>query len=510
MLAEKKLGGLPQAEDPTKWSGGFGSAKSKPIDPKAPKAKSLGKSAEGTKKTKFAKKPRPLETGKVDGGKPESAPRAKSLGKSATGSKMSPAKPERQKIATGSKSSLPDARDVKTRGLGDRDAGEATATIKNSIAKAAAKSPSAGKIQVGKAKIVKPEFGFGLLKAGSVMDPLGNLDGKMKEVGKVKLGEGRVIAGRVSVVVGGKRRAVFEAATPEVIARAALDFAEVGARVSIESVVRGRKIYEDRAYSTALLESVHAADHGLDTRAKESALAAVKIAARLLREERDPRIHATVGAWTRECVMPLVRQGLREVRAAYREALVEHDVIVHGEKGTRRSVVVRAIDERHAAVKAIDEALTESAGDSPTKVFVGAKKYLPESATFMRWPERFGAVSVPKDKTKEGSVSSVKAPKAATVVVGRGKVSGVKKLQSSGDKMVDRSKYVKTIKEARTIREEAAAKVMDLIKKFTEASTGETKMAAEELAEMVESGSQLTKRQSEALDKFIHIALKRS
>lgn len=512
-LVEKKLGGIPQAEEPSKWTGEIGAAKTKPIDPKAPKAKSMGKNAEGTSAPKFAKKASPLQTGKVKTTKPESAPKSSSMGKAPTGTEMKrTSSPERAKNVP-AKPALPDATSVKSRGITDKDAGEATLVVKNSVAKAAGNAPAAKRIEVGKAKIIAPEFGFGLLKAGQVMDPLGNLDTEMRPVKKSKVAEGRVINARVSVMVAGRERAVFEAATPEVIARAAMDFAEIGARVMVESTVRGRKIYEDRGYTGALLESVHASHHGLGDRAAESARAAARIAAGLLSEERDARVHQTEAQWVRDCINPLVRQGLVEVRAAYEASLTEHEVIVHGKSGARRTFKVTAADERHAAVKGIDMMVAESASDEPIRAFVGARRFLPESATFMKWPEKFGELQVPKHPSKPGASAEVRAPKVGTVSVGKSSTPGVKKLTADRSaKMVDRSKMKAKIKESRevireVIREQAAEKVLRVLRAFAGQTTGKDKEAADQLVEMVESGAPLTAKQSEALDAAIRIAL---
>lgn len=512
-LVEKKLGGLPQAEEPSKWTGEIGAAKTKPIDPKAPRAKSMGKNAEGTSAPKFAKKTSPNDSGKVKTTKPESAPKSTSMGKAPTGSEMKKSgSPERAKNVS-AKPAIPDAMSVKSRGLSGKDAGEATLVVKNSVAKAAGNAPAAKRIEVGKAKIVEPEFGFGLLKAGQVMDPLGNLDTEMRPVKKEKVAEGRVINGRVSVVVAGRERAVFEAATPEVVARAAMDFAEIGAKVTVNPTVRGRKIYEDRGYTGALLESVHASHHGLGERAAAAARSAAKIAAGLLSEERDARVHQTEAQWVRDCINPLVRQGLAEVRAAYNASLSEHEVIVHGKSGGRKAFRVTAADERHAAVKGIDLMVAESASDEPIRAFVGAKRFLPESATFMKWPERFGEVSVPKPTAKDGKSAEAKAPKPTTMTVGKGSAPGVKKMDADrATKMVDRSKMAKAkIKESReVIREQAAERVMKVLMAFAEKQTGKAKEAADQLVEMVQSGAQLTASQSKTLDAAIRIALKKA
>lgn len=355
-----------------------------------------------------------------------------------------------------------------------------------------------------------------------------------------------VFNGSVEIHVAGRLKAVFEAATPDVVAKRALDYATIGARVEIAQVARGRTVYADPEFAALMIESEHARHHGLPF--KDLRISAMKRAHDLLSSERDPRVH-TKDTWLRECLGGLMKQAVREFRAAYKNSLNPYDVTVVTE-GKRYRKYAMAVDERHAAAFAVDSVLAEDIEASIRGVFVGAKKFLPESSgksMFMRFPEPFGEMSTalkikksPMGKTAEMKVGSVPELKIGGSRAPKGAASlGIKsntKFDAGSEKssLVDRngSKYKpgkpltmdsptkdkgpvyesgakKNFFETDSLVEDASQRVLDLIDQATDMAEGREKKAFKELGEKVRADEDLTDAENAALERFIGLALKK-
>jgi hypothetical protein len=343
-----------------------------------------------------------------------------------------------------------------------------------------------------------------------------------------------VFAGRVTISVAGKTRFVMEAATPEMIVAAASDFTRIGAKAVVDVKFRGRRIYSDPAFATKMLECAHAKHLKLGDAARKAALEATKIASEILAEERDERVHATKSAWVSQCIRPLVRQAIREFDAAYAGLVESREVVVHTDAG-RRKYTVRTADERHAAVAGFDMALAEDIGSAPKRAYVGARRFLPESATAMRWPEPFDELTtaVFTGKYKDGRAAEVSPKRAPEMKIGsaasKAPKLGFSERGGNKESLVDRdgsrtnrmgpalkspavSKDKGPVFESRRRRkvfEDAQSRVMSVLRATAAASKGDERRKAVDLMRQVQSNAELTGAQAKALNTVIEVALER-
>lgn len=553
-LTEKKMGGMiPQAKEPKSAVGKAPWTKGSKFEPKAPKfGKHKVNKQDYKDPTKFARKGSPLKVGDVQPGKAEKAPGSKELGpKQPVVSKGREVKaPAAPKVAK-SRAAVPDAGDVTKRGLTGNDAGEATADFCTKVQKAVEPSKSAKNITIAKAKIVKPDLGYGVLKPGKVMDVLGNTKVDMEKVAKPpapKSYPGKspipskpvsesVFNGAIEIRAAGRTKAVLEAATPSAVARRALDYASIGARVEIVPVVRGRTLYSDREFAALMVEAEHVRHHGMPDR--ELRAAAFRRARDLLEPERDPRVHSTAQEWLRECLIPTLKQASREYKAAYRAALEPHDVTVVSE-GRRTAMPVMAADEQHAAAIAVDAVLSEDISTSIKSIYVGGRKFLPEGSggrgLFMRFPKPFselsggqlfkkspsGERSEPKlGRVPELKVGSSQRPKGvpALAIKANTRFEGGGERGSLVDRNGSRSKPGKALSmddtpkdtgpvyERRRFVEDASQRVLDMIDQAAKRASGDDRKMLEELHEKLRNDDDLTDKETAVVNRVIGIVV---
>lgn len=547
LVENRAKSALPQAKDPREmsikapWTKGSGKA-----DNKAPKAErsKLGQ-PEYKSMNKYSAKPKPLKVDGPNSGKPESAPKYSTMKGASKFEKMKDVKKPGAPTVKKSSAALPDASKVSKRGIGV-DAGEATLDFKNKVTKVSLPS-TAKKLDIAPAKIAKPDLGWGLLEPGKTMDKLGNVSVKMNTVKKPGAPEVKkskaaipqfkesVFNGRVELVVGGRTKAVFEAATPKMIAMAASDYTNIGAKVQLVPIVRGRSFYSDKKFSSFMIEAAHADHHGVNSKNVRSSAFRRMIA--LTENERDPRIHKTRKSWIKEAALGAFNQARKEFVAAYNNLLEKYDVVVSTNNGARRFITM-ATDERHAAGLAIDMAMSSDIRASINHAFVGGKKFLPEgkgSSLFMRFPKPFGELvnGTKLNKSEMGVKAEPKIGKVPELKIGSSSnPKGTVRIKD-GDKGGDKSKLVDKdgskfklgkpltmapvpkdkgpVYEARRkerMVEDVSQKVIDMLKAAAVKSTGEHKRTLEDLAEKVVANEDVSGKESEILDGVIKLALK--
>jgi hypothetical protein len=548
LVENRAKSALPQAKDPREmsikapWTKGNGS-KSDNKSPKVERAKLA--QPEYKSMNKYSSKPKPLKVDNPNSGKPESAPKHSTMKDASKFEKMKDVKKPGAPVVKKSSAALPDASKVSKRGLGG-DAGEATLDFKNKVTKVCLPS-SAKKIDVVPAKIKKPDLGWGLLEPGKTMDKLGNVTVKMNTVKKpaapdVKKSKAAipqfkesVFNGRVELMVGGRTKAVFEAATPKMIALAASDYTKIGANVQLVPIVRGRMFYSDKKFSAFMIEASHADHHGVNS--KKVRMAAFRRMIALTERERDPRLHKTRKAWIKEAAFGAFKQAREEFSAAYNNLLEKYDVVVSTSNGAKRFIAM-ATDDRHAAGLAIDMALSSDIQSKINHAFVGGKKFLPEgkgSSLFMRFPKPFAELvnGMKMDKSESGSKAEPKIGKVPELKIGssanpKGTIR-IKDGDKGGDKskLVDRdgSKFklgkpltmaavpkdkgpVYEARQKQRIIEDVSQKVIDMLNDAAAKSSGKNKRALEELAEKVVSNEDVSGKEMEILDTVIKLALK--
>ena len=249
--------------------------------------------------------------------------------------------------------------------------------------------------------------------------------------------ESFVINGSVEIAVAGKVKAVLEAATPKMIAKRALDYASLGARVDISTVYRGRRFYSDRQFASAMVESEHARHHGLPH--EQARRAAFNRLRDMLSTERDPRLHDEA-TWLRTCVKEAMEQATLEFRTAYINTLRSFDAIVVTEnKRVRKNAV--AVDGRHAAALAADAVLQKDILANIRSVYVEGKKYSNKGKSlFMKFPEPFKAMETPeffiKSSMGKTAEPKIKAP-SVMKIGGSSMPKGVNGLKISSNTKFD-------------------------------------------------------------------------
>lgn len=547
LVESRAKSAMPQAKDPrdaskkAPWTKGDGTKANFGV--KKPERAKLAQ-PEYKAMMKFSSKGKPLEPGNVQPGKPEKAPSSAKFGGGMPNkleSMKSVKKPEAPKVKA-SKAAIPDADSVKSRGLIVADAGAATLDFKAKVGKVAGPM-SAKKIDVANAKIVKPDLGWGLLKAGSAMDKLGNVSVSMQKVkapakpdvkpSKAALPQVKESAfnGQVILSIAGRRKMVFEAATPRMIAAIARDYARAGVTVELQPIVRGRSIYSDKEFSTLMLEAAHADHHMVDS--SRVRRAALKRLAKMVEGEYNPRVHKNRKAWIKEAVMSAFRQSRHEFAAAYQNLLERFDVMVNTSSGSKKYAVM-ATDDQHAAALAVDRAMTSDIRSTVTAAYVGGRKFLPEGkggSMFMRFPKPFAELvnGMKQTKSEMGFKSSMKVGKVPELKIGGSQPKGVVKIKqgdAGGEKsslvdrdgskfklgkplsMGDKPKDSGPVYEARErVVEDISKKVMGLIKAAAAMADGSEKDALEELAEKVHSNEEVSGKDSKVLDAFIKIAI---
>ena len=549
LVENRAKSALPQAKDPREmsmkapWTKGNGEK----ADNKTPKSE-RAKLAQPEYKSmnKYSKKPSALKTGNTVPGKPESAPKSGTLNNAKTNfEKMKEVKKPGAPTVKKSSAAVPDASKVSKRGLMGVDAGEASLDFKNKVTKVSLPS-SAKKLDIAPAKIAKPEFGWGLLKPGKTMDKLGNVTVKMTDVKKPAAPEVKkskaaipqfkesVINGRVELRVGGRLKAVFEAATPKMIALAASDYTKIGANVQLVPIIRGRNLYSDKKFSMFMIEAAHADHHNVNSKRAKKAAFSRLIA--LTENERDPRIHKNRRAWVKEAALGAFKQAREEYVAAYNNLLERHDVVVATDRGSRRFITM-ATDSRHAAALAMDMALSSDIQASITHAFVGGKKFLPEGkggSLFMRFPKPFGELvnGTHMDKSEMGVKAEPKIGKVPELKIGGSSAKGVARIKD-GDKGGEKSSLVDKdgskfklgksltnppvpkdkgpVYEARQrerMVEDVSQRVISMLKDAASRLSGKNKRMMEELAEKVNSNEDVSGKESKVLDTVIKLALK--
>jgi hypothetical protein len=548
LVENRAKSALPQAKDPREmslkapWTKGNGNK----ADNKTPKSE-RAKLAQPEYKSmnKYSAKPKPLKVDSPNAGKPESAPKYSTMKGASKFEKMKDVKKPGAPTVKKSSAALPDASSVSKRGLMGADAGEASLDFKNKVTKVSLPS-SAKKLDIAPAKIAKPDLGWGLLKPGKIMDKLGNVTVKMTDVKKPAAPEVKkskaaipqfkesVINGRVELRVGGRLKAVFEAATPKMLAIAASDYTKIGANVQLTPIIRGRNLYSDKRFSMFMIEAVHAEHHNVSSKAARNS--AFKRLVSLTENERDPRIHKTRRSWIKEAAFGAFRQAKEEYVAAYNNLLERYDVVVGTDRGSRRFITM-ATDNRHAAALAMDMALSSDIQASITHAFVGGKKFLPEGkggSLFMRFPKPFGELvnGTKMNKSEMGVKAEPKIGKVPELKLGSGSVKGVAKIKD-GDKGGEKSSLVDKdgskfklgkalsnppvpkdkgpVYEARRKQrmvEDVSQRVINMLKDAAAKFTGKNKRMMEELAEKVNSNEDVSGKESKILDKIIKLALK--
>lgn len=410
---ENNYGALSQGRDPFKdaprgiKTGGSG------VTPKPPKAKSAGvANRAGFNKVKYAKQPKPLDTGRADPGRPEKAPTSKSM-KSGNGGGMKTVKAPDMAVKKGYKSAMPAAPAA-------IDVAKATMKmVKTAVAKDRP-TPKSGKITVSEPRFIKPDFGFGVLPVGSVLKFTGAKGKKINE---------SVVNGAVHMRVGGQVKLVLEAASMKKIREVALGFSDTGLDVEVETVIGHRTAYSDRVLRERLAEWAHAVHHGRPSFATDAMRMAKTRMSQLLEREKP----------NAEDLSEALAQAASAANVAYLKNTTLYEATIRFKDESEEDVYVRAVDERHAADLASRKAAeARGVGAKQKWVVVEGVKHLPESdeSLFKKMPKPFEDLFSGKrqsppasKKVRQSEPPALKKP--ATLSIGGKLPKGVVQMKST-------------------------------------------------------------------------------
>lgn len=421
------------------------------------------------------------------------------------------------------------ANNPKKRGLNAAKHEEAslTNTVRDAVIKELPKSAK-NQVKIKTVSIKTPESGWGVLTANG--KPVGpSQSPELKAYGKVSMGESKIIDGTVEVLVGGKVKAKFDAASPKLIAGISESYARLGREVNVR-VNRRNGVTTDKKLGRKILESIHARHHNMPDIAKDLSREALIIAKNLLESEYNPFFFESKKDWIDSCVKPTFRALKESYRASYEDALEAFEVIVRVEKNGEDQdycVMANALNEEHAAAAA-KEAIIEEVGPSfkPVHAMVGSKKFLPEQADtaslFSKAPTYFKDMpdaSMGTKASKDGSTAENKPKSPEKAKYGSGTTKGVSRANHSSNSGGNAEKHAK-----RDGGETGSAKVhakselepakdsgpiyedldlSDKIRKAARESKDSSKSEKlEAIADKLDSGAFLTGKEAQIVDFF--------